>query len=58
MIDGINCQKGSRNEHFQRFFSSSKLEAVDFFKEAIPLCENLEVYIYLRLDTTIVHNSR
>jgi hypothetical protein len=29
-----------------------------FFKEAIPLCENQEVYICLRLDTTAVHNSR
>jgi hypothetical protein len=28
------------------------------FKEAIPLRENLEVYICLRLDTTVVHNSR
>jgi hypothetical protein len=26
------------------------------FKEAIPLCENLEVYIFLRLDTSVVHN--
>jgi hypothetical protein len=28
------------------------------FKEAIPLCENLEVYICLRLDTTVVHNNK
>jgi hypothetical protein len=27
-------------------------------KEAILLCENLDVYICLRLDTTAVHNSR
>jgi hypothetical protein len=31
---------------------------IRFFKEAIPLCENLEVYIRLGLDTTAVHNSR
>jgi hypothetical protein len=29
-----------------------------FKEEAIPLCENPEVYICLRLETTVVHNSR
>jgi hypothetical protein len=28
------------------------------FMEAFPLCDNIEVCIFLRLDTTIIHNSK
>ena len=35
-----------------------KLTEPQFFKDAILLCENLEVYICLRLDTPAVHHSR
>jgi hypothetical protein len=53
-----NCKTCNNNTTERLVIIKSRVNTNTTFKKATPLCENLEVYIFLRLDTRVVHNSR